>query len=336
MLKIQECERQRELDGPNLKPEQCLFCMKNYSGYAQLFDHLHLEHHLKIGLPQNLVMIGEYFKVLRDLLKRNICVYCERTFPDPMTLRRHMRKKKHFQVNPRNPLYDKFYIANYLDPENDLNIKYGLLETIYDDSVDHSMESHSSSPSSISFADTDYSDDLNRPSFAHMRIGRKSSLLADFEENEADEWSGEIDPEEKTQCLFCSHTETDPQNLLEVHMPEEHSFDMISFCKNQGFDIYQRIKLVNYIRRCSFRGVCISCGSEFSTNEELSKHYSNSKDECCPIFLAKKQTLWDDQQYLIPTYEDDPIFQALDFDSDHDDERTSQSLETRIDDLSIQ
>ena len=44
------------------------------------------------------------------------CLYCEKHFPAPAVLRKHMRKKKHFKINARNKIYDKFYIINYLEP----------------------------------------------------------------------------------------------------------------------------------------------------------------------------------------------------------------------------
>lgn len=27
-----------------------------------------------------------------------------------------MRKKKHFKINPRNRIYDRFYVVNYIEP----------------------------------------------------------------------------------------------------------------------------------------------------------------------------------------------------------------------------
>lgn len=46
-----------------------------------------------------------------------ICIYCEKTFKDRMVLKEHMRKKFHKYINPNNKTYDKFYIGNYLKPE---------------------------------------------------------------------------------------------------------------------------------------------------------------------------------------------------------------------------
>ena len=43
------------------------------------------------------------------------CLYCERLFRDRPTLKEHMRKKQHKKINPRNKLYDRFYVINYLE-----------------------------------------------------------------------------------------------------------------------------------------------------------------------------------------------------------------------------
>lgn len=43
-------------------------------------------------------------------------MYCEKRFTTPAVLRKHMRKKKHFKINARNRIYDKFYVINYLEP----------------------------------------------------------------------------------------------------------------------------------------------------------------------------------------------------------------------------
>ena len=43
------------------------------------------------------------------------CLYCERTFCDHPTLKAHMRKKQHKKISPKNKVYNRFYIINYLE-----------------------------------------------------------------------------------------------------------------------------------------------------------------------------------------------------------------------------
>jgi hypothetical protein len=39
-----------------------------------------------------------------------------KTFKSHSVLKLHMRKKKHFRIDPHQTLYDRFYIVNYLHP----------------------------------------------------------------------------------------------------------------------------------------------------------------------------------------------------------------------------
>jgi hypothetical protein len=78
---------------------------------------LESEHSFFPGQIHNLVRINQFFYTLRQKLDQKQCIYCEKIFKDSLVLRKHMRKKKHFRVNPRNPLYDQFYIINYSDSD---------------------------------------------------------------------------------------------------------------------------------------------------------------------------------------------------------------------------
>jgi len=59
-----------------------------------------------------------YYYYLKKKKKKKIqslqCLYCEKVFKSNAVLRKHMRKKKHFKINSKNHIYDKFYIINYL------------------------------------------------------------------------------------------------------------------------------------------------------------------------------------------------------------------------------
>jgi hypothetical protein len=92
----------------------CLFCRQSCSTKVELFEHLFNEHGLLIGRLDNLVFVDEYLSLLRLKLSQWQCLYCEKIFMSNAILRKHMRKKKHFHINPRNPEYDRFYISNYL------------------------------------------------------------------------------------------------------------------------------------------------------------------------------------------------------------------------------
>ncbi|KAJ3094708.1 hypothetical protein HDU96_001518, partial [Phlyctochytrium bullatum] len=127
--KLQIQDRERRSDA--LEPRRCLFCRHPCPDRATLFRHMFSEHGFNIGLPDNLVEVQEFLEILHGKLAKFVslpsllfltshrslqCLYCEKTFKTAAVLRKHMRKKKHFKINPRNHTYDRFYLVNYLEP----------------------------------------------------------------------------------------------------------------------------------------------------------------------------------------------------------------------------
>ncbi|KAI9205862.1 uncharacterized protein BJ171DRAFT_567167 [Polychytrium aggregatum] len=112
MLAIQERERHHD----SALPRKCLFCKLVCDNRSALFKHMFNEHGFNIGLPDNLVEVNEFLDTLQTKLSGLQCLYCEKIFKTSAVLRKHMRKKKHFKINPRNHSYDRFYIINYLEP----------------------------------------------------------------------------------------------------------------------------------------------------------------------------------------------------------------------------
>ncbi|KAJ2162088.1 hypothetical protein GGF46_000963 [Coemansia sp. RSA 552] len=108
--------QEQERAGAARVARKCLFCRRMCADRRDLFRHAYREHSFNIGLPDNLVDVDEFLGILEHKLAQQQCVYCERTFPSAVVLRRHMRKKKHFKISSRNRLYDRFYVVNYLDP----------------------------------------------------------------------------------------------------------------------------------------------------------------------------------------------------------------------------
>ncbi|XP_014677907.1 PREDICTED: LOW QUALITY PROTEIN: zinc finger protein 277-like [Priapulus caudatus] len=95
----------------------CLFCKNQFSGSRgrqELLNHMAHLHGFSLGLPDNLVFTDELLDLLQDRVTKLYCLCCEKVFKDRMVLKEHMRKKKHKQLNPNNPEYDKFYVINYM------------------------------------------------------------------------------------------------------------------------------------------------------------------------------------------------------------------------------
>jgi len=59
--------------------------------------------------------VTEFLDILEGKLDLLQCLYCEKVFVSSAVLKKHMRKKKHVKINPRNRIYDRFYVVNYLE-----------------------------------------------------------------------------------------------------------------------------------------------------------------------------------------------------------------------------
>ncbi|KAI3641793.1 hypothetical protein MIR68_000195 [Amoeboaphelidium protococcarum] len=252
MLAIQQQER---LDKSKLY--HCTFCRTVELPRVQLFEHFHAEHSFSIGLPDNIVNLEEFLRQIRLQLEQLQCIYCEVTFRDSVTLRKHMRKKKHFIINPLNTDYDQFYIINYLDPSR----------RWYD----------------IKGADDD------RDSLCQAVNGESDSEWSDFNEDLENSAL-------QTACLFCNYVAADPQALLSHHLQSEHSFYLSNLSVRFHLSLYDKIKLINYLRRQQL--VNGDCSSQTQSNADIERLIMDNQE-------------WRDAQYLLPTYEDDPIFMAL-------------------------
>ena len=72
-------------------------------------------------------------------------------------------------------------------------------------------------------------------------------------------------------CLVCDVAEQNIADLLQ-HMNESHGLDLVK--KMMGLDTYQRMKLVNFIRKQTYNGTCWSCQKEVGNPVQLAKHFT--------------------------------------------------------------
>lgn len=96
-------------------------------------------HKFNIGRPDNLVDVGEFVDVLQQRLDNMQCLYCEKTYKSSAVLKQHMRKKKHFKLNPKNIQYDRFYVMNYLAPGKNWQELQKELDADVDDDKNNGM-----------------------------------------------------------------------------------------------------------------------------------------------------------------------------------------------------
>lgn len=113
------------------------------------------------------------------------------------------------------------------------------------------------------------------------------------------DWSDWTDSEEQEIiCLLCSFKQTKFEKLKD-HMLETHKFNYDSVFQSLNF--YQKVKLVNYIRRKIHLKECFKCDETKENLEQLLSHLQTSNH------VEFDQKLFDKPEYFFPTFEDDNL-----------------------------
>lgn len=253
----------------------CLYCRDVIKpSRSDFLEHLYKKHFLLLGKLENLVFIDELIEVVQDKMEKLICLFCEKIFKDRTTLKEHMRKKGHKRINPDNKIYDKYFLINYKN--NKSVAKAGQ---------------------------------QNRRTRTRSITGNKpESRVFNTDDSDSDwsDWEGE---KQKLTCLFCPIIDTDFISLKK-HMTAEHGIDFEETVKELNF--YQKIKIVNYIRRQMHILRCVTCNDSFETIDDLQKHLKDEKH-----YGIGEKTSWDQPEFFFPTYEDDNFLCYLE-DNQHD------------------
>ena len=134
MLDLQERERSLPFH------RKCLFCKSESHSRTEYFQHMLDEHGFHVGHPDNLVQVNVFLDTLEKRMGTGNCVYCQKEFPSRLVLRKHMRKKKHFKIAPTDTVYDRFYIANYLEPGRNCQVVLGEEESDKEEYVKHDID----------------------------------------------------------------------------------------------------------------------------------------------------------------------------------------------------
>jgi hypothetical protein len=87
-------------------------------------------------------------------------------------------------------------------------------------------------------------------------------------------WSDWDSPSEQqnTMCLFCQFVDNTPEDILDKHIAEQHQIHLPQAFQELGLSFYDRVKVINFIRRCNFEMRCFSCPARFSDYERLEDH----------------------------------------------------------------
>ncbi|ORZ37244.1 C2H2 type zinc-finger-domain-containing protein, partial [Catenaria anguillulae PL171] len=282
VLKIQDKERHTEAH----LPRKCLFCKTVADNRASLFRHMFTVHSFNIGLPDNLVYVSHFLDLLSDKLARLQCLYCERTFKSSAVLRKHMRKKRHFRISPRNHEYDRFYVVNYLEPGKNwetLTNAEKYFESDEDDRADRkSVYSNAMTGTSLP---PPGAGTMSIRSHSYMtsvvgdgdELGNDDTRWSDWEEDDAETGAN---MRETCPCLFCPEALKDGAEACVAHMADVHAFDLKAITKAWGLSLYQTLVLINFLRKASLAPHCPlpGCSSAASMSDlaDLSTHLATA------------------------------------------------------------
>nr|XP_045618052.1 zinc finger protein 277-like isoform X1 [Procambarus clarkii] len=224
---------------------KCIYCSQIvFGGVTNCFRHLTVHHGFSLGNPDNIVYGAQLLDILEEKLHKLLCLFCEKTFKTHRMLREHMRKQQHRSLNPKNKIYDKFYLRNYLRPG-----------TPWEE------------------AKRDLDGESDTESFTSDRVERRR-----YDEHLWTDWRD--DDTLPTTCLFCHYTTSKVRNGLFHHMKLHHKFDFEHITKKFGF--YEQVKIVNYTRSCMVERRCMKCQVVFGTLELLQQHLSSSNHYSLP------------------------------------------------------
>jgi C2H2 type zinc-finger (2 copies) len=232
-------------------------------------------HRLIIGKLHNLVYVEELLNLISYLVnERHICLFCEHAFPSVAVLKKHSRTSQHYLK---------------LRPDNTLYDKYYIVNYMPPDAKTEAEVSIDTSASSV---------------------------LSTNEDDEANwsAWDEPLDMGQPVQCLFDDTCCEDVSQLLEEHLKKVHSFDLHAYFARHSLELYDRIKLINYIRLETSHLRCFQCSSAFQASEGLQKHLKQQGH----LMSLPESDIWRNAQYLLPAIESDPLLCFLDISEDED------------------
>jgi len=231
VLKVQEEER-KNLDFNR----GCLFCRQIFTSSSELFDHMAFDHNFSVGQPDNLVFVKEFLDMIESKLEQLLCLHCEKVFKSREVLKEHMRKKMHKKLNPKNKMWDKYYLVNYLEFGKNW-------------------------------------EDMAREDECGGRVEEELPSGWDIEDRDAEDsdWSDWRGDNGGAVCLFCPASYQDTKELVN-HMNIVHGFDFVKIQTELKLNFYQQVKMINYIRRSVHLNTCIGCLDMFDSKDKLVEH----------------------------------------------------------------
>ncbi|XP_055305639.1 zinc finger protein 277 [Sitodiplosis mosellana] len=265
----------------------CLFCRDVIKPTRSTYvEHLFSKHFMQLGKPENLVFIDELIDTVQQKLENLVCLFCEKTFKDRPTLKEHMRKKGHKRINPDNKNYDRFFLIHYQHKSHNQQQQRKKQQ-------DKIQKGHKKI----------------QPKKEPDQLEGDNIFERDSDSNTSwSDWEGD---DQDVTCLYCTQKNSDFTEL-KSHMNLEHGIDFDRETENMSF--YDRVKMVNFVRRKMYTLECITCNERFPNSSDLQDHLKHNNH-----YSLGNNKDWNLPQYFFPTYEDDAFLCHLD-DANLDDE----------------
>lgn len=99
-------------------------------------------------------------------------------------------------------------------------------------------------------------------------------IILGVEPNADEEYSDWYEQDDYITCLFCQEKERNIYVLC-IHMDGDHDFDFLE--QTEKLDFYQKVKLVNYIRKQVHNNRCVFCDLSCEDVNALQKHFIDKK-----------------------------------------------------------
>lgn len=145
---------------------------------------------------------------------------------------------------------------------------------------------------------------------------KENNVGDDSSENEdEDTWSDWKDEDIGISCLFCNHSDKH-FHLILAHMKTEHDFDFEIASKDLTF--YQKVKVVNYIKRQIYLQKCVFCEMKVDNILEHMKKENH--------FKIPSPKTWDQPEFYFPMHENESFLYNLDISSTSDEENDFENI----------
>lgn len=256
----------------------CIFCRDVIGPMRSDFiDHLYNKHFLLLGKSEKLVFVDHLFDRIEKQMEGLICLFCEKLFKDRTALKEHMRKKGHKKINPANKSYDQYFLVHYYKERQSTNMKRKTKPA-------NEVPKQPQPPKPRDLLTDDYAPDSDS------------------------DWSDWKEESQTVTCLFCPDKQKNFTSLKK-HMIEEHNFNLEEVLATRSF--YERIKIVNFIRRQMLNHRCIACEKKHEDRTSLQVHLK--EENHCEV--PESTDRWNQPEYFFPTFEDDALLYFLEEDT---------------------